>query len=369
MNYRMSSQGALAFALYVTGALALAQSAEAFPQTTTTEGTIGKNIGGVWLAVHHVMPLFRVRLDRASPEKAAPFDVGPIEGDLTQLFAGPPQGVVITKMSDPGMSARIGIFEGDIITKVNTYVVTDVASFEKAMGTVKDWFLVTIRRSALRYSTARIVKIKYEAKEGEVADGTSGVAAETTQFRMSDSVLPFAKEIEKTRETHQLFTPADKAVTALATDWWKLPAPAKPIFVNAEHRVVAEDAYDASLREDDNLKGTSVAVISTVQGNPFAGSSGKTISIYGFKEIAPKKISGSYIETTLAQAPFPISIEFAGSFAMTKLGDYSDKDFEFLAEQLKSEQKALETDDVEVAPDVPADLPKEDDGELPEVAE
>ena len=368
MNYRISQRRALAFALYVSAACLTPQPADAFLQTTKTEGIIGKDIGGVYLAVHNIMPLFRVRLDRASPERAAPFEVGPIEGDLTALFAGKPQGVVVTKLNDPGLSARIGIFEGDIVTKVNTHVVTDVASFEKAITDAKDWFLVTIRRSGLRYTTARIVKISYKAEEGEVADGTTGLAGETVQFFISDATLPFAKEIEKTRETHHLFTPDAKALSALAADWWKLPTPPKTPWVNAEHRVVAEHDYDTSLREDENLAGTVFAVVSTLQGNPLSGSGGKTIAIYGVRDIEAKKLTGSYIETTLAEAPFPISIEFSGSFTMTKLADFSNKDFEYRASQMKAEQKTLESDDVKVAPDVPANIPKEE-GELPKVAE
>lgn len=367
MNNRISSQRALAFALYVFGATAIATPAEAFLQTTTTEGTIGKDVGGVWLAVQHIMPLFRVRLDRASPEKAAPFEVGPIEGDVAALFVGTPAGVVITKMADPGLSARIGVFEGDIITKVNSSVVTDVASYEKAIESVKEWFLVTIRRTGLKYSTARIVKISYEAQEGEMADGTTGLASEKLQIRFGEQVLPFAKEVEKTRESHKLFTPDEKALASLASDWWKLPSPPKPVIVNAEHRVVAEPMYDSALREDDNLRGTIFAVISTIQGNPLVGG-GKTISIYGFHDVGAKKMSGSYIETTLAQAPFPISIEFSGSFSMTKIAPYSDKDLEYRAAQIKAEQKVLESEDVKVAPDIPAVIPKEE-GELPKVAE
>jgi hypothetical protein len=271
-------------------------------------------------------------------------------------------------MSDPGVSARIGVFEGDVITKVNTHIIKDVASYDAAMKDVKDWFLVTIRRTGLRYSTARIVKLQYEAQEGQVADGTSGTTSETIQFRMSDSVLPFAKDVEKTRESHELYHPDAKAVAALAADWWKLPNPPRPTIVNAEHRVVAEEVYDASLREDDNLDGTEFSIISTVQGNPLSTSGGKTISIYGVSNITSKELSGSYIETTLAQAPFPISIEFGGSFTMIKLADFSNKDIEYQAKQIEAEKKTLESDDVKVAPDIPANIPKEE-GELPKVAE
>jgi len=367
MNRRSVFFRILPLCLGIT-ALAAADPARAsFFQKTTVEGTIGTDISGVWLAVHQMMPMFRVRLDRGA-DRVAPFDVGPISDEYSALFPGKPQGVVITKMVDPFASARIGVFEGDIVSKINTIPVVDLASYEKALETVDKWFLATIKRTGMRYTTAKLVKVEYEAKEGTLEDGTTGLAEEKIQIRFSEAKLPFAEQLEKTRESHVAFVPDDKAITALAADWWKLPIPKPSMYVNGEHRVVSEPSYDASLREDDNLDDTSFAIISQFQGNPMAGGGGKTIAVYGAREVGAKKIVGTYIETTLASAPFPISIEFTGSFTMTRFADFSNKDLEYRAQQMASEQKELERMDVPVAPDVPAVLPPKEENP-PKIAE
>jgi hypothetical protein len=361
MNRRIASFLSCSISLGIAAVLAVAEPAGAsFFQKTTVEGTIGKDISGVWLAVHQMMPMFRVRIDRGA-DRVAPFDVGPIGDEYAALFPGKPQGVVITRMSDPTVSARIGVFEGDILSKINTTPVVDVASYEKAIAGVDKWFLATIKRTGLRYTSAKLVKIEYEGKEGTLEDGTTGLAEEKIQIQFLDGTLPFAEQLEKTRDSHAAFFPDDKTIAALAAGWWKLPAPKQPPLVNGEHRVVAEADYDAALREDDNLNGTSFAVVSQFQGNPMSGSGGKTIAVYGAREVGPKKIVGTYVETTLAQAPFPISIEFTGAFTLTRIGDYSNKDVEYRQQQTSSEQKELERKDVPVAPDLPPVLPPKEE--------
>jgi len=367
MNRRIIFSRTLFLSLGIAALVAAVPAGASFFQKTTVEGTIGKDIGGVWLAVHQMMPMFRVRLDRGA-DRVAPFDVGPIGEEHTALFPGKPQGVVITRMADPTVSARIGVFEGDIVSKINTIPVVDVASYEKALATVDKWFLATIKRTGMRYTSAKLVKVEYAAKEGTLEDGTTGLAEETIQIQFSDAKLPFAEQLEKTRESHAAFVPDAKAIAALAAEWWKLPLAKPATFVNGEHRVIAESNYDAALREDDNLDGTSFAIVSQFQGNPLGGGGGKNIAVYGAREVGPKEIAGTYVETTLAQAPFPISIEFTGSFTLTRLADFSNKDTEHRAKQASTEQKELERKDVPVAPDVPAVLPRKEENP-PKIAE
>jgi hypothetical protein len=367
MNRRSSPLRTCSLVFLALALTTLPAPAGAYFQKTTVEGTIGRDIGGVWLSVQHLMPMFRVRLDRGQ-DRVAPFDVGPIGKDLALLFGGDPAGVVITKMADPTISASLGIFEGDVITKINTIPVVDVESYEKALGTVDKWFLVTIKRSGLAYTAARIVKIEYSAREGELEDGTTGVAEETIQFQYLDVMLPFAAALEKTRQSHDLFVPDDKQIATLKTDWWKLPEPARSTFVNGEHRFVAEHNYDQPLRQDENLDGTTFAVLSTLQGNPATGNAGKTITVYGIRRASADEISGTYVETTFAQAPFPISIEFSGSFTFTRLDDFSNKDLEHRSQQAKAVKKELENEDVDLAPEVPANLPAKEENP-PAVAE
>jgi hypothetical protein len=369
MNRRTALARLLSLCLGVASVAGASPAGAAFFQKTTVEGTIGKDLGGVWLVVHQVMPMFRVRIDRGA-DRVAPFDVGPIGDEYAALFPGKPHGVVITKMADPTVSARIGVFEGDIVSKINTVPVVDIESYKKGLASVGEnkWFLATIKRTGMRYTTAKLVKIEYAAKEGVLEDGTTGVAEENIQVQFLDTTLPFADRLEKTRESHEAFLPDENTIAALSNEWWKLPAPKQPVFVNGEHRLVVEANYDSALREDDNLDNTSFAIVSQFQGNPMAGGGGKNIAVYGARDVGAKKITGTYVETTMAQAPFPISIEFTGSFTMNRIADYSNKDSEYRLEQMKSEQKDLEQTDAPLAPDIPAVLPPKE-AEPPKVAE
>jgi hypothetical protein len=354
MTKPIRSVVALICALSVAAAAA---DAQAFFQKTSLEGTLGNDVSGVWLAVHHVMPQFRVRVDR-DPSGASPFSVGPIPKDLAPALGTDPAGVVIAKLTDPGAGEKYGIFEGDVITKVNTTPVANVEEYEKAIKDVKEWFLVTLRRPALKFSTARLLKIDYKATEREV-DGTSQLE-EKIDVHVADVALPFQDQIEKGRMENKFFAVSDAQTAKLGSDWYKLSPPAKAIFVNGEHRVVAAANYDEALRQDDNLKGTLFAIVSTLQSNPLAGGGGRSIGIYGAQKIAADRISGTYVESTLASAPFPISIEFNGRFEMTKVAPFSNEDVDFRAAQVKAEGKEkqeCESRSAEVAPDVPANIP------------
>jgi len=329
----------------------------AFFQKTTVEGVIGSDISGVWLAVQHLMPTFRVRLDRVE-DTVAPFKVGPISEDLALLMGEDVRGVVVTEFYDPALASRIGVFPGDVITKLNVYEVVDVASFEKALKEVKSWFLVTVRRSKLQFTHARLIKIKYEAVETEV-DGVSQIGAEDIKITVNDVGFPFAGAMDQARKANKLYLPSAKDIEALKSDWYKLPTPAKPTYISAEHRVVAASDYDAALRKDENLNDTHFALVMQLSANPLAGATGKTIGIYGAREITETSMRGSYVESTLASAPFPISIEFGGTFSMIKIDDFSNKDIDYIASQ-RREEAIEEYKDIELAPDVPADIEPND---------
>jgi hypothetical protein len=363
----MSKRTGLVFAFICVLSTTLAADSHAFFQKTTLEGTLGNDVSGVWLAVQHLMPSFRVRVDR-DPANGAPFKIGPIPKELAPALGENPKGVAIKEFTDKTASDKYGIFQGDVITKVNTMNIANEDDFAKAMKEAKEWFLITIRRPALKFSTARLIKIDYKAAEKEV-EGTSQLE-EKIDVRIGDGTLPFQEQIEKGRRDNNFFVASDKVVSGLQDDWYKLAVPEKGVFVNGEHRVVAAANYDEALRQDDNLKGTSFAIISTLQGNPLAGGAGQSIAIYGFDKIGPERMGGNYVESTLATAPFPISIEFTGRFEMIKIAPFSNKDLEFRTAQAQAEGKKKQEEEgkkFELAPDVPANIPKPADE--PAVAE
>ena len=354
----MTKRTGLAAALLCVAAGAIQPAAVlAFFQKTAVEGTLGNDVGGVWLAIHHLMPSFRVRVDR-DPEKGAPFTVGPISQDLAPALGSEAKGVAIKEFTDETASDKYGIFQGDVITKINTTDVTNEEDFAKAMKEVKDWFLVTVRRPQLRFSTARLIKIEYKAAEKEV-EGVSELD-EKVDVRVGEGTLPFQDRIEAGRKENKFFVPTKEELAKLRDEWFKLTAPEKAIFVNGEHRVVAAGSYDESLRQDENLKGTQFAIISTLQGNPLAGGGGRSIAIYGFEKVEGGRAGGTYVESTLATAPFPISIEFNGRFEMIKIAPYSNKDVEFRMAQAQAEGKKKQEEEsrkFDLAPDVPAAIP------------
>jgi len=338
--------------------LAGAGSARAFFQKTDVEGTIGADIGGVWLAMYYMMPSFRVRLDTPSEGAAFPFEVGSLGDDLAPLLGDHPEGVAITKLSDPGWGGRFGVFEGDVITKLNTTEIANSEDFHKAVkGLDAKFFYLTLRRPALAQTKARILKIQYEASHAEDGE-SSAIADETIRVTALDGVLPFQSDLEAARRDRKLYMPSTDAVADLEKNWYRLPAPEKPVFVSGEHRVVAASDYDSSLREDTNLKDTMFAIVSKLQGNPLTGGGGTTIGIHGIRHTGAKEITGTYVESTLASAPFPISIEFNGRFTMTRLADFSNEDVDYRLAQSKKDASAPAEDEenVELAPDVPADL-------------
>ncbi len=121
--------------------------------------------------------------------------------------------------------------------------------------------------------------------------------------------------------------------------------------------MVAASHYGPDLAGDDNTTNTLFAMILKLDGNPLGGGGGgQLIDIYGIREIGEGMIDGTYVTAVIAQAPFPISVEFKGAFTMTRIDDLSDKDVEWRAEHAKNragtEEKAL--DQFELAPDVPA---------------
>jgi hypothetical protein len=303
-----------------------------------------------------MMPSFRVRLDR-DPKNIAPFKVGPIPKDLAPAFGDNPRGVVIKSFTDPAASDKYGIYEGDIITEVNTTDIADEKDFEKALGDVKEWFLITTRRSALKFSSARIIKIDYKAAEKEV-DGTSQLD-EKIDVRVSDGIVPFQGQIDEARKTNKFFTPTKEQLAELKDAWYKLNPPAKAIFVNGEHRIVAASKYDEGLRSDDNLKGTAFAIISTLQGNPLAGGGGRSIAIYGFERWSREALR-NVRRIHARDRSVPDLDRVRRPFRDDEDRGLLEQGLRIQAAQVQAEGKKKQEEqgrNVKLAPDVPADIP------------
>lgn len=328
-------------------------AANAFYQTTVTEGILGHNLDGVWFVEHHMMPEFRVRLER---EKVGiPFEVGPIDLEQAAFTGQSVGGVQIAKITDSSVAASLGLFQGDLITQVNQDKLTDgVKSYQATLAKGTPALLLSVRRPKLKLNSVAVVKIRYQAKQAEV-DGQSRIVEESVRWNYLDLKLPFADELEQARQKGAIWHISDAQFKDLRKNWWKIDPKDPPTFVKGEHRLVAPEAYDSSLRLDDNVKDALFALVTVETSNPLAGTPGRQISSYGFRRVTPDDVTGTYVQATLANAPFPISLQFKGVFRMRKLADYSDKD---VARRTTAEKKQAveEQENVKVAPDIPEDM-------------
>lgn len=335
------------------GALLWSAPAPAFFQQTSLEGPVGTDIGGVWLSVQQILPEFRIQFSRPAQGPILPFKVAPIPASLEPVLGKHPKGVSISECTDAAKCADYGIFVGDVLVKVNSAEVNDVAAFDRALTTPAPNILLSIRRPAMKMTTARLIKIKYAASQGS-GEGVSAVGGETVDIQALDLRLPFADKLEETRRTHELWQAAAADLKALETAWPTLPLNNPLYFLKGKHRLVAASDYDEALSADQSLKGTKSALVMDLEGAPQKGSAGgKNIDVYGFESVTSKRMEGAYVTVAMASAPFPINVEFKGRFVMTRIADWSDQDVKALeaAEAAKKPKEDLGA--YKLAPDVP----------------
>lgn len=344
---RRMAAGALAVAL-LTPTPCLA-----FFQQTKLEGTVGTDLGGVWLSVQHLMPEFNIHYRKPLDGPPVPVEVGPVPADLEPVAGKKPIGLAIVTCINPGFCAENGLLVGDVILSVNSIPVPDVAAFEAVLANPAPTMRLTMRRPALKMSTTRLMKIKYVTEQTEV-DGAS-VAQEKLEVRVLDLALPFADEIEKSRREHGLFQPSAAQMESLSKNWFDLEGSKPLLFVKGNHRFVAQSAFDEALASDKNLTDSKFALIMDLTGSPMRGGGGQVIDVYGIESVSAKAMDGSYVSVTIANAPFPINIEFKGRFAMTKLADWSDQDDKVQAARAAARKPPEDLNKFKTLPDVPAE--------------
>jgi hypothetical protein len=322
--------------------------ASAFFQQTSLEGTLGTDIGGVWLSVQNIMPEFRIQYPKPASGPAIPIEVGPIPAELQSLLGDKPTGVVVTKCIDTQFCSDQGLLVGDVVMDINTRPTPDVAAFNEAVANTPPSILISIRRTALKMTTARLLKIKYSG-------GQSGSenAGESLDIRVLDVTLPFDKQIDESRVNHTAVVPATADFDAITEGWAELPLQSPLRYATGKHRFVAQGSFDESLSGDKSLTNSKFAIVMDLTSNPVRGGGGQVIDVYGIEQLDSKKMSGNYVSVTIANAPFPINIEFKGRFEMTRLTDWSDQDDKNRAAAEAAKPKE-DMEKYKTLPDVPA---------------
>lgn len=336
----------------IAAALLLPTPSPAFFQSTSLEGTVGTDIGGVWLSMQQLMPEFRITYPKSSTNRAMPFAVAPVPADLEPVTGKNPGGVVITDCLDAALCAENSLLIGDMVIKVNSTDITDVASFEKAFENLPATVLLSVRRPALKMSTARLLKIRYSTEGKETAEGS--VQQEKLILNVLDVALPFADALEATRQSHAFFQPSAAQLETLGKTWFELPENQPLRMMKAGHRFVAQSSFDDALAGDKSLVNSKYAVIMDMDGNPVQGAAGKVIDVYGIESVNGDTMDGSYVTVTMASAPFPINVEFKGRFHMTRVAPWSDEDDKLRAKRSQGKAPEKDLSQYKTLPDVPA---------------
>ena len=100
-------------------------------------------------------------------------------------------------------------------------------------------------------------------------------------------------------------------------DAWGTGTPAGDL-LEIETVIAAAGSFPPEIVDDETVKGSPLAIVVTEN---FTGRErvARTISIYGVRERSPMALSGSFVTTTLAIAPFPIPITLKGDFRAYRL--------------------------------------------------
>src|SRR5262249_42653596 len=162
--------------------------------------------------------------------------VGPIPPELASIMGSNASGVAIQTCDQSNFCSENGVVQGDVVIRVNSADITDVASFDKATADLPPTVLLWIRRPALRMTTGRLLKIKYANEGKETAEGSE--SQESVDVQVLDVALPFADALETSRQKHTAFEPTPADLQNLGQKWAELPL-ANPLrYLSGDNRLV-----------------------------------------------------------------------------------------------------------------------------------
>jgi hypothetical protein len=112
--------------------------------------------------------------------------------------------------------------------------------------------------------------------------------------------------------------PSPQQLEDIRRGWDTLAPDVKPV-ATIDTTISGPDAEPDAIRGDARLAGSLFAVQSVTTFQPGAGRATREAIVLGAKERTPDGYQGDYLSTTVAAAPFPIPITFAGTFRMYRV--------------------------------------------------
>jgi len=127
------------------------------------------------------------------------------------------------------------------------------------------------------------------------------------------------KKVQEGGSSPTPWTPGADDLHLLDERWEQLP-PTSADWTKIEHKLYGADAFTEELKSDEETKDSKLALVTK---ETFSGAQPvkSTISVYGFREVAPNGQSGAFVTTSIAAAPLPIPITLKGDVKVYRVGE------------------------------------------------
>jgi hypothetical protein len=296
-------------------------AALAFPESTETQGEIPIDLNGVWLVVHHLA------VNPPGPTPTPGAEPTPAETAAPKAQA------------EQRTFNVVNLFKILYLPKAEAQKVRDAkakrqqASIDKANAVIASMHSETV---------------PMQTEDGQVEGGPRVIVpvvphppgydpkiheGDWVDVFMLDVDLPKSIDdaFQAAQRAEKPFVPTDKQLALLRSSWSKLAPKANGEFSRIEWKVIAKQYFDQGMQYDPNLLGAQFVISATEQMIPRAGQPDRNIVVYGFSDLDNKKVlGGGHARAMMATAPFPIPIEFHGTFKMYKVADLSPPTVESL---------------------------------------
>jgi len=151
-----------------------------------------------------------------------------------------------------------------------------------------------------------------------------GKPALTPRFLRPPAAI--ADAITAANNEHRSWEPSRRDLEALRDGWNALPSEDRGI-ASVEVTITGKDAFNDAIKSDEQMKDAQFLVQVTANFNPGGQRPMREVLLYGAKEQQPDGWRGAYASATIAAAPFPIPISFAGTFRMYRLESVPRRSF------------------------------------------
>lgn len=272
-----------------------------FPESTETQGEIPADLNGVWLVVHHL----RFNAPIPSPSPGAKADQPPRTFNVVNLL----------KMRH--------------LKKAEAQKIRDAkdARLEASMKKAE----AIIAKEHEKNPPTQTAEGKIEGGPRVIVPQVPHPPGYDPTMHEGDSVevflldVPMPESIDEAfqgaQKTEQPFEPTDKQLALLRSSWQRLEPRKESEYGRIEWKAIEAKYFDQGMQADPNVQGAKFVISGTQSMAPRPGQPNQNIVVYGVRDVAEERMTGGHVRAMMATAPFPVPIEFKGTFVMFRVAD------------------------------------------------